>query len=198
MSDPRKPVFDAIRNEQPILPAHVAIVDKALDDIDFPRAGGTGVWIALAVPLMHEFEGYADKQPDGSVKAYPDPATGGKPWTIGWGSTTDEQGNPIVPGTIWSRDRAERRFEMDLAAFSSKVRALLTAPTSDSQFAAMVSLAYNIGMGNFQSSTLLRKHNAGDYAGAKAQFAVWNKANKKVMAGLTRRRAAEASLYGAG
>ena len=59
----------------------------------------------------------------------------------------------------------------------------------------MVSLAYNIGMGNFSASTLLRKHKAGDHAGAAAQFAVWNKANKKVMAGLTRRRAAEAALY---
>jgi lysozyme len=60
----------------------------------------------------------------------------------------------------------------------------------------MVSFAYNVGVGNLQSSTLLKKHKAGDYAGAKAEFAKWNKAAGKVMNGLTRRRTAEAQLYG--
>jgi lysozyme len=59
----------------------------------------------------------------------------------------------------------------------------------------MVSFAYNVGPANLASSTLLKKHKAGDYAGAAAEFAKWNKANRKVMAGLTRRRAAEAALY---
>ena len=59
----------------------------------------------------------------------------------------------------------------------------------------MVSLAYNVGLGNFASSTLLRKHKAGDFARAAAQFAVWNKAAGKVMQGLVSRRADEAKLY---
>lgn len=59
----------------------------------------------------------------------------------------------------------------------------------------MVSLAFNIGTSAFATSTLLKKHLAGDYAGAAAQFARWNKAGGKVLAGLTKRRAAEAALY---
>jgi len=58
-----------------------------------------------------------------------------------------------------------------------------------------VSFAYNVGVGNLQSSTLLKKHKAGDYRGAVAEFAKWNKAAGKVLPGLTKRRAAEAALY---
>ena len=59
----------------------------------------------------------------------------------------------------------------------------------------MVSFAYNVGVGNLSASTLLKKHKAGDFKGAAAEFARWNKAAGKVMTGLTRRRAAEAALY---
>jgi lysozyme len=58
-----------------------------------------------------------------------------------------------------------------------------------------VSFAYNVGTGNLLKSTLLKLHKAGDYVGAKAEFAKWNKAAGQVMTGLTRRRAAEAELY---
>jgi lysozyme len=59
----------------------------------------------------------------------------------------------------------------------------------------MVSFTFNIGIGKFRGSTLLKLHKAGDYAGAAAQFVRWNKAAGRVMAGLTRRRLAEAALY---
>jgi lysozyme len=59
----------------------------------------------------------------------------------------------------------------------------------------MVSLAYNVGIGNLKESTLLRLHKEGDYTGAAGQFARWNKAAGKAMAGLTRRREAEAKMY---
>lgn len=154
-------------------------------------------WMAPTIRLLHEFEGLAKVLPDGRIQAYPDPGTGGKPWTIGYGSTTDESGNPIAPGTIWTRRRAEDRFAMDVDKFAAGVRSALDgAPATENQFAAMVSLAYNIGLMNFRNSTLLRKHKAGDYAGAQSEFARWNKAAGRVMAGLTRRRAAEARLYG--
>ena len=147
------------------------------------------------VKLVQEFEGYARDLHDGRVQAYPDPATGGDPWTIAWGST----GPDIKKGTIWTRKQAEDRFKAHLAQFAAKVEKLIGwAPTTQSQFDAMVSLAYNVGPANLASSTLLRKHKARDYVGAKAEFARWNRANKKVMAGLTRRRAAEAALYGRG
>jgi len=151
------------------------------------------------IDLIHMFEGYATRLPDGSAKAYPDPGTGGKPWTIGWGSTTDEQGKPIQPGTIWTRERADARFAKHLSQFEAGVReGLRGAPVTQGQFDAMVSLAYNIGVGAFQGSTLLRRHRAGDYAAAQAQFARWNRAGGRVMKGLTRRRAAEARMYGGG
>ena len=68
------------------------------------------------------------------------------------------------------------------------------APTTQGQFNALCSLAYNIGTGNLAGSTLLRLHKAKDYEGAANQFGKWNKAAGKVMAGLTRRRAAEAKM----
>lgn len=150
------------------------------------------------ISLMHSFESCARKRPDGRVEAYPDPATGGKPWTIGWGSTTDETGEPIKPGTVWTQEQCDRRFEKDLSRFEKGVLKLLgSCPTTQGQFDAMVCLAYNIGLENFRRSTLLRLHKEGEYEAAQGQFIRWNKANGKVMRGLTRRRKAEAALYAA-
>jgi GH24 family phage-related lysozyme (muramidase) len=149
------------------------------------------------IDLIHMFEGYARKLPDGSAQAYPDPGTGGKPWTIGWGSTTDENGKPIKPGDIWTRQRADARFARHLAQFEAGVlHGLRGSAVTQAQFDAMVSLAYNIGVAAFQGSTLLRRHRAGDYAAAEAEFHRWNRAGGRVMKGLVRRRAAEARMYG--
>jgi lysozyme len=143
--------------------------------------------------LIKSFEGCARQRPDGTVAAYPDPATGGAPWTIGWGST----GPDITKTTVWTQAQCDERLLRDANAFAARVAKLIgTAPTGQNQFDAMVALAYNIGVQNLSSSTLLARHKAGDFAGARAQFARWNKANGKVMTGLTRRRAAEAELYG--
>lgn len=143
--------------------------------------------------LIKNFEGCAKARPDGRFAAYPDPATGGAPWTIGWGST----GADIAKGLIWTQDECDARFDRDAAAFSAQIARLIgSAPTSQNQFDALVSLAYNIGAQNLAASTLLARHRAGDFIGARAQFARWNKANGTAMAGLTRRRAAEAGLYG--
>jgi GH24 family phage-related lysozyme (muramidase) len=143
-------------------------------------------WQPLAAKVVKAFEGC-------ELKAYPDPASGGDPWTIGWGAT----GPGIHNGVVWTQDQADARLMDDLQRFGDGVAALVkSAPTTAGQFAAMVSLAYNVGLGNLKTSTLLRMHMAGDYAGAHAQFQRWNKAAGKVMRGLTRRRAQEAELYG--
>ena len=142
--------------------------------------------------IIQQFEGCAKRRPDGSFEAYPDPGTGGDPWTIGWGST----GADIKPGVVWSQAQCDARFGEHLAEFGQGVAAAIgNAPTTQHQFDAMVSFAYNVGVANLRASTLLKKHIAGDYAGAAAEFAKWNKAAGKVLPGLTRRRAAEAALY---
>lgn len=142
--------------------------------------------------LIQEFESCAKKRKDGSYDAYPDPGSGGDPWTIGWGST----GADIKKGTVWTQKQCDDRFAQHLASFGKDVSSAVgSAKTTQHQFDAMVSLAYNIGMGNFGGSTLLKKHKAADYAGAAAEFPKWNKAAGKVLPGLVKRRAAEAALY---
>jgi len=144
---------------------------------------------AKGVELIHSFEGLR-------LDAYPDPGTGGKPWTIGWGSTTDEQGKPINPGDKWTRERADARFLQHLTSFEAEVNKLLDGkPATQGQFDALVSFAYNLGPGNLAKSTLLKRHKSGEYAAAAVEFAKWNRAAGRVMAGLSRRRAAEAALY---
>lgn len=148
------------------------------------------------ISLMHSFESCARKRKDGMIEAYPDPGTGGAPWTIGWGSTTDETGKAIKPGTVWTQARCDARFELDLVRFEHSVLNLISGcPTTQGQFDALVCLAYNIGLENLRRSTLIRLHKEGAYDEVPAQFLRWNKAAGKVMRGLTRRRQAEAALY---
>lgn len=120
--------------------------------------------------------------------------------TIGYGST----GKGIHVGDVWTPAQAQARFMTDLNGFASGVTRLLEgAPTTQGQFDALVSLAYNIGLDEDEDtkveglgdSTLLRKHKAGDYAGAAAEFPKWNKQKGKVLNGLTRRRKAERELF---
>lgn len=134
--------------------------------------------------LIKSFEGL-------ELRVYPDPATGGAPYTAGYGHT----GSDIKPGMKVTQAMADAWFDADVAKFESGVSALLRVPTTQSQFDAMVSLAYNIGLGNFGKSTLLKKHNAKCWSCAAGQFLVWNRAAGKVMNGLTRRRNAERAMY---
>ena len=107
-------------------------------------------------------------------------ASGGDPWTIGWGST----GPDIKKGVVWTQQQCDDRFASHLDEFAQKVSKLLgSTPTTQHQFDAMVSFAYNVGVGNLSASTLLKKHKAGDYKGAAAEFARWNKAAGKVLPG---------------
>lgn len=150
------------------------------------------------IDLMHEFEGLHKVRRDGLVESYLCPA---KVWTIGWGSTGADpfHGGMIRKGTVWTREQCDLRFEQHLAQFERGVRdGIGKAATSQAQFDAMCSLSYNIGVAAFQKSTLLRKHIAGDHAGAAKEFARWNRAGGRVMKGLVRRRAAEADLYRSG
>jgi len=144
------------------------------------------------IKLVQSFEGCEKKQGNGTFNAYPDPGTGGDPWTIGWGTT----GPDIKKGVNWTQQQCDDRFTQDLTKFAQNVaKSIGGAATTQHQFDAMVSFAYNVGIGNLNKSTLLKLHKAGNFAGAANEFAKWNKAAGKVMKGLTRRRAAEAELY---
>ena len=134
------------------------------------------------IDLLKRFEGFCPA-------AYPDPATGDKPYTIGYGFTAGvELGDTITP-----KD-AEIRLKFEVAAFESGVLRVSRPPTPN-QLAAMVCLAYNIGLGNFEHSTTLRRHNSGELVGAANAFLLWNKAAGHVMQGLINRREAERALY---
>lgn len=112
-------------------------------------------------------------------------------WTIGWGST----GPGITHGVKWTQEQADKRLHDDVQRFASGVFSAVTYDATPAQLGAMISLAYNIGLGAFRSSTLLRLFNAGDTSGAHAQFPRWNKAGGKVVNGLTNRRRDEAAVF---
>jgi lysozyme len=118
-------------------------------------------------------------------------------WTIGYGSTRDADGNPVTAATPDITVEAARSLvERDLgAALTREVARDVHTPLTASQTAALADFVYNLGAGNFRASTLLRKLNAGDYAGAAAEFDKWDHAGGRVLAGLLKRREAETQLF---
>lgn len=124
------------------------------------------------------------------LKAYPDPGTGGKPWTIGWGHTKG-----VKPGDQITQEQAEQFISDDLAVFELTVNSAIKRPMTQNQFDAMVSLAFNIGGSAFAGSTLVKKFNAGDAKGAADEFPKWKNSGGKVMPGLVKRRAAEREVF---
>ena len=195
-----KVLFDAIRQVKgsSLTQADVDLINRALLQ-DIITVGTTGFSLGSAgEALIHSFESL-------KLTAYKDPGPTGLPITNGWGTTVGEDGKPIKLGEVWTKEKADRLFRRDIATMERAVNTLIgNTPTTQNQFDALVSFAYNVGpdMNNngiaegLGDSTLLKKHRAKDYAGAKAEFAKWNKAKGVVLPGLTRRRAAEAELYG--
>lgn len=134
------------------------------------------------IALIKKFEGLR-------LRAYKCPAG---IWTIGYGHT----GPDVDIGEEISEREAEDLLKGDLIQFEHGVESLLDGtPASFDQFSAMVCLAYNVGLGNFRKSSVLRFHKAGDFSAAANAFLLWNKAGGKVLNGLTNRRNAERALY---
>lgn len=149
--------------------------------------------IELAINvLIKPFEGYARKMPDGGCCAYPDPATGGDPWTIGYGST----GSDIRQHTVWTKEQAEDALQAHVRYFVSGLVKLSPRLLSASprRIAAVISWAYNCGLGNYRISTFKRRIDASDWSGAAEECLKWNKAAGRVIPGLTRRRQAESMM----
>jgi lysozyme len=116
-------------------------------------------------------------------------------WTIGYGHIKG-----VTPGMTITAEQAEQILRDDLASAENAVDSATTdVPTTDNQFAAMVALCFNIGSGNFRTSSVLRDHRAQDYAATAAAFGMWNKSHVdgklQAVQGLTNRRAAESTLY---
>ncbi|HHA1886722.1 lysozyme [Enterobacter sp. OLF] len=116
-------------------------------------------------------------------------------WTIGYGWTQPVDGKPIRVGMMIKQETAERLLKTGLVSCENDVSRLVKVGLTQGQFDALVSFTYNLGARSLSTSTLLRKLNAGDYAGAADEFLRWNKAGGKVLNGLTRRREAERALF---
>ncbi len=116
--------------------------------------------------------------------SYPDPGTGGAPWTICYGHTGPE----VKPGMTVSRSQCERWLSEDLKKAESVIRATVKVPLQQGEVDAYTSFIFNVGGGNWRSSTLLKKLNAGDRKGACDQLPRWIYADKRVLNGLKKRR----------
>ncbi len=126
-----------------------------------------------------------------NLEAYPDPATGGKPWTIGYGHT----GKEVIPGLKISQIKADTLLKEDLINIGNYITLATKFTLNDNQFAALCCLVYNIGTGNYIQSTLLKYLNKGQLVEAGNEFLKWNKAAGKVLKGLSTRRQNELNLF---
>lgn len=136
--------------------------------------------------LIKEFEGF-------SSTAYLCPA---KIPTIGYGNTFWEDGRKVRLGEQISKTKALELLEFVANKdFSQKIYPLIKVEVNQNQFDALVSLAYNIGVGAFSNSTLLKKLNEKDFIAASNEFLRWDKSGGQRLLGLTRRRQREKELF---
>lgn len=145
--------------------------------------------MSLVVDLIKRFEGYAKRLRSGHCTTY---LCSAGVLTIGYGAT----GRGVTPGVIWSREKAEARFDSDLNTFAVGVYQL--SPTlmfeSDGRAAAITSFSYNCGIKAYRNSTLRRVVNRQDWTEAQRQLMKWTRAKGKVVPGLVNRRRAESAL----
>ena len=111
-------------------------------------------------------------------------------WTIGYGHTKG-----VYDGMTITQEEAEQMLLTELEEYEGYVEKYVTVPLTQNQFDALVVWVYNLGPTNFRNSTLLKELNAGNYTAAGQEITRWNKAGGKVLAGLVKRREAEAQLF---
>jgi lysozyme len=179
-----KPIFDAVRTiAGPLSQGDVDLLNRAIiaaeHGDDLVKSGARQIGPA-GLALIKKWEGCR-------LTAYKDIVG---VWTVGYGST----GPHVKQGLTLTQDQADKLLQDDLDRFEASVDK--NAPTaSQNQFDAMVSLAFNIGTGAFEKSTLLRKLKAGDTAGAADAFLSWVNAGGRKVQGLVNRRADERRLF---
>lgn len=145
--------------------------------------------------LIKHFESCLEPVGNGMYRAYPDPGYGWKVPTIGWGTIAYPDGTKVKRGDKISQQYADELLAWETDEKADGIRDLVKVKLNDDQFSALVSFAYNAGLGNFRDSTLLRKLNAGDTVGASMEFPKWVYSNDKVLLGLKRRRLSEQRLF---
>lgn len=128
-------------------------------------------------------------------KAYPDPGTGGEPWTIGFGHTALAGPPSVKRGDSMTKARAEAVLAVDVGKFAQGVARYIKKPINDNQFSALVSFAYNVGLGNFAKSSVLTAVNGGAFSQVPSRLQLWVKAAGRTLPGLVKRRAAEGALF---
>jgi GH24 family phage-related lysozyme (muramidase) len=152
--------------------------------------------IALALPLIREFEGL-------HLQAYPDPLSGGKPWTIGWGSTRLEDGREVKPGDIITKQQADTLLAVRVNADREIQERRIPAwkEMSPQQRAALLSFAFNLGSNWYGSqgfSTLTRAVGERRWGEVPAALELYRNPGTNVEAGLLRRRRAEGRMFASG
>lgn len=138
------------------------------------------------IPLIKKYEGLR-------LEAYLCPSS--IP-TIGYGNTFWENGSKVVLGEKISTERADSLLNQTVSKFEQQVKNLVKSAINENQLGALTSFAYNVGVGSFSRSTLLRKVNINpNDVSIRGEFMKWNKGGGKVLNGLTKRRKDEADLY---
>lgn len=143
-------------------------------------AAGVAAVLAIAAPLVAKWEGLR-------YRAYPDPATGGAPWTVCYGHT----GPDVIRGKGYTKAECDALLEADMAVADATVRRCIPVPMLRHVEAALTSLVFNVGPRAVCGSTIQRKAMANDWPGACAAIDQWKYAAGRVMRGLELRRADE-------
>lgn len=140
-----------------------------------------------AIEIIKKFEGC-------KLVSYLCPA--GK-WTIGYGLTYYSNGKPVKEGDSIDQATAEQELWVEVNRVANEVRKATNhwIILSNNQLCALTSFCFNVGLGNFKRSTMIRFLNRGDYSHASLEFEKWNKSKGKVLKGLTARRKAEKELF---
>ena len=135
--------------------------------------------------LIKYYEGFR-------ARAYRDPVG---IWTIGYGHTSMASHPLVKAGMVISKQQALEILSKDIEKFANQIRPLIKVKLNNDQFSALVSFAYNVGVGGFKRSSVLRVVNAKHFDAVPARLSLWVKAGGKTYRGLVKRRAAEASLF---
>jgi len=146
--------------------------------------------IAVAAAASLAGLAFIQQQESTAYTAYPDPALGWRVPTICTGHTQDvKRGDTATPEQCWTMLRK------DAAEAATAIDRCVAVPLNQNQIDALISFSFNVGQSAFCGSTLVKKLNKRDYAGAADQFPRWVRSDGKVLRGLVRRPAAERALF---